>query len=201
MNTPEGIKALTYYKDLLQTCAQPGASGANLDDTSNVFGQGNAVFSVTYNFLMSWLLDKKNSKVADKVAFAALPGGRLLGGWAWAIPKSTAHPEEAWKFIKWVEQKEIQKIRGMKGGMPTANWVYQDEEFLQKWPYQKTVLTAIATDKPVPIISQSTRMIEIVGEYASQAVAGDITIEKAVAQMDTELNDIIKGDPLVKMQK
>ncbi len=201
MNTPEGIKALTYYKDLLQNAAQPGASGANFDDAFNVFGQGNAVFAVTYNFLMSWLLDKKNSKVADKVDFAALPGGGLLGGWAWAIPKSTAHPDEAWKFIKWVEQKENQKIRGLKGGMPTAKWVYQDEEFLQKWPFQKAAYSAIATDKPVPVITQSTRMIEIVGEYASQAVAGDITIEKAVEQMDKELNEIIKDDPLIKLQK
>lgn len=201
MNTPQGIQALAYYKDLIKNAAQPGASGANFDDAFNVFGQGNAVFAVTYNFLMSWLLDKKNSKVADKVDFAALPGGGLLGGWAWAIPKSTRYPDQAWKFITWVEKRENQKIRGLKGGMPTATWVYQDAEFLAKWPFQKAAYAAIATDKPVPVISQSTRMIEIVGEYSSQAVAGDITIEKAVEQMDKELNEIIKDDPLVKMQK
>jgi ABC-type glycerol-3-phosphate transport system substrate-binding protein len=201
MNTPQGIQALTHYKDLLENAAQPGASGANFDDAFNVFGQGNAVFAVTYNFLMSWLLDPKNSKVADKVDFAALPGGGLLGGWAWAIPKSTAHPDEAWQFIKWVEKKENQKARGMAGGMPTVKWVYQDPEFLQKWPFQKTAYQAIATDKPVPVVSQSTRMIEIVGEYASQAMAGDLTIEEAVRRMDAELNEIIQNDPLIEMQK
>ncbi len=201
MNTPEGIKALSFYKDLIQNAAQPGASGANFDDAFNVFGQGNAVFAVTYNFLMSWLLDPKNSKVADKVDFVALPGGGLLGGWAWAIPKSTAHPDEAWKFITWVEKRENQKARGMAGGMPTAKWVYEEQDFLKKWPFQKAAYQVIAIDKPVPVISQSTRMIEIIGEYASQSVAGDITVEKAVEQMDKELNEIIKDDPLVKMQK
>ncbi len=201
MNSPEGIKALTFYKDLLQNAAQPGASGANFDDAFNVFGQGKAVFAVTYNFLMSWLLDPKNSKVADKVAFVALPGGGLLGGWGWAIPKATAHPDEAWQFIKWVEQKKIQKARGMGGGMPTAKWVYQDAEFLAKWPFQKAAYESIRTAKPVPVVSQSTRMIEIVGEYASQAMIGDITIQQAVSLMDKELNEIIADDPLVKMQK
>ena len=201
MNSPAGIKALTYYKDLLQNAAQPGASGANFDDALNVFAQGNAAFSVTYNFLMPAMMDPKSSKVAGKVAFVALPNGGLLGGWSWAIPKSTAHPDEAWQFIKWVEQKKIQKARGMAGGMPAVKWVYQDQEFLKKWPFQKMAYQAIATDKPVPIVSQSTRMIEIVGEYASQAMTGDITIQEAVQKMDEELNGIIQDDPLVEMQK
>lgn len=59
----------------------------------------------------------------------------------------------------------------------------------------------IAIDKAFPIISQSTRMIEIIGEYSSSALIGDITIEEAVQKADVELNKIIDGDPLVEMQK
>ena len=200
-NSPEGRKALNVYKDLLENASQPGASGANFDDAFNVFGQGKAVFAITYNFLMPWLLDETNSIVADKVDFTELPGGGLLGGWAWAIPKSAPNPDAAWEFIKWVERKKNQRARGMGGGMPTVKWIYEDPEFLEKYEFQKYAADIIASGKEVPVISQSTRMVEIIGENSSSAMVGDISIEEALKRADVELNEIIADDPLVEMQK
>jgi len=200
-DNPEGKNALLVYKNLLDNAAQPGASGANFDDAFNVFGQGKAVFAITYNFLMSWLLDENNSVVYDKVDFIPIPGGGLLGGWAWAIPVSSPNPDAAWEFIKWVETKKIQKARAMGGGMPTAKWIYTDPDFLTKYKYQKRAKDLIQTSKPVPIISQSTRMVEIIGEASSSAIIGDILIEEALKQANKKLNEIIVDDPLVEMQK
>lgn len=199
-NSPEGQNALRVYKDLLENAAQPGASGANFDDAFNVFGQGKAVFAITYNFLMTWLTDPENSVVADKVNFIQLPGGGLLGGWAWAIPTSAPNPDASWEFIKWVEQKEVQKARGMGGGMPAVKWVYTDSEFIEKYPFQKTALDAIATGKAVPVISQSTRMVEIIGEFSSSAMVGELSIPQATERANEELAEIVEGDPLVEMQ-
>ncbi len=200
-DSPEGKDALLVYKDLLNNAAQPGASGANFDDAFNVFGQGKAVFAITYNFLMSWLLDENNSVVYDKVDFIPLPGGGLLGGWAWAVPVSSPNPDAAWEFIKWVETKKVQKARAMDGGMPTAKWIYDDPEFLEKYKYQKRAKDILLTSKPVPIISQSTRMVEIIGEASSSAIIGDISIEEALKQANKKLNEIVVDDPLVEMQK
>jgi ABC-type glycerol-3-phosphate transport system substrate-binding protein len=44
-------------------------------------------------------------------------------------------------------------------------------------------------------------MVEIVGEYSSSAMIGDMTIDEALKDADAELNDIIQDDPLVEMQK
>ena len=159
------------------------------------------MFAITHNFLMPWLLDKKNSAVWDKVEFVPIPGGGLLGGWAWAIPVSSPNPDAAWEFFKWVERKENQKARGMGGGMPCAKWVYTDGEFLDKYPFQKSAGDVIMTAKALPIVSQSPRMVEIVGEYSSSAVIGDLTVADALKLADKELNEIIEGDPLVEMQK
>jgi ABC-type glycerol-3-phosphate transport system substrate-binding protein len=200
-NSKEGLDALKIYKDLIENAAQPGANGANFDDAFNVFGQGKAVFAITHNFLMPWLLDKTKSVVADRVEFIPLPGGGINGGWAWAIPKSSPHPDAAWEFIKWAETKKIQKARAMGGGMPTVKWVYSDPEFLAKYPFQKNVAEVIARAKALPIISQSTRMVEIVGENVSTAMIGDMSLEQAAKKINDELNEIVEGDPLVEMQK
>jgi multiple sugar transport system substrate-binding protein len=200
-NSKDGMNAMKIYKDLIENAAQPGANGANFDDAFNVFGQGKAVFAITHNFLMPWLLDKTKSVVADRVRFIPLPGGGLLGGWAWAIPVSSPHPDAAWEFIKWAETKKIQKARAMGGGMPTVKWVYNDPEFLAKYPFQKNVAEVIARAKALPIISQSTRMVEIVGENVSTAMIGDISLEQAAKKVASELDEIVEGDPLVEMQK
>jgi ABC-type glycerol-3-phosphate transport system substrate-binding protein len=196
-----GREALKIYKDLIDNAAQPGANGANFDDAFNTFGQGKAVFAVTHNFLMPWLLDKTNSVVFDKVEFVPLPGGGLLGGWAWAIPVSSPNPDAGWEFIKFVERKENQKARGMGGGMPCAKWVYEEQDFLNKYKFQRSAGVVIANAKALPIVSQSTRMVEIVGENSSRALIGELSIDEALRNANAELNEIIEGDPLVEMQK
>ncbi len=200
-NSKECIEALKIYKDLLENAAQTGASGAIFDDAMSVFQQGKAVFSLTYNFTMVYMMDKEHSIVYDRVNFIPLPGGGLQGGWAWAIPVSSPHPDAAWEFIKWVERKDNQKKRAMAGGMPSAKWIYKDPEFLKKYPYQKGAGETIAIDKAFPIISQSTRMIEIIGEYSSRALTGEMSIEDAVERANQELDKIIEGDPLIEMQR
>jgi ABC-type glycerol-3-phosphate transport system substrate-binding protein len=200
-NSRECIEALKIYKDLIDNAAQPGATGAIFDDAIIVAQQGKAAFMLTYNFTMVYLMDEKHSTVYDRVAFMPLPGGGLQGGWAWAIPVSSPNPDAAWEYIKWVERPENQKRRAMGGAMPSAKWLYSDEEFLEKYPYQKGAGDMIAIDKAFPIISQSTRMIEIIGEFSSSALIGEISIEEAVEEANKDLDDIIKGDPLVEMQR
>jgi ABC-type glycerol-3-phosphate transport system substrate-binding protein len=200
-DSPKGREALKIYKDLIDNAAQPGANGANFDDAFNTFGQGKAVFAITHNFLMPWLLDKTNSVVYDKVDFVPIPGGGLLGGWAWAIPVSSPNPDAAWEFIKFVERKENQKARGMGGGMPCAKWVYNDKEFLNKYKFQKSAGVVIANATALPVISQSTRMVEIIGDFSSRALIGELSIDEALKRANAQLNEIVEGDPLVEMQK
>ncbi|RLC17740.1 MAG: sugar ABC transporter substrate-binding protein [Deltaproteobacteria bacterium] len=200
-NSKTGMQALNIYKDLIENAAQPGANGANFDDAFNVFGQGKSVFAITYNFLMPWLLDKTKSAVADRVKFIPLPGGGINGGWAWAIPVSSPHSDAAWEFIKWAETKKIQRARAMGGGMPAVKWVYDDTAFLAKYPFQKYAMEIIAKAKALPIISQSTRMVEVVGENVSTAIIGDMSLEQAAKKIANELDEIVEGDPLVEMQK
>jgi ABC-type glycerol-3-phosphate transport system substrate-binding protein len=200
-NSRECVEALKIYKDLIDNAAQPGALSANFEDSFNVFAQGKAAFSISHNVLMPMLLDKTQSEVSDRVNFAPVPGGGMNGAWAWAIPVSSPNPDAAWEFIKWVERPEMQKRRAMDGGMPVAKWVYEDEEFLAKYPFQKGSGEVVATTKALPIISQSTRMVEIVGEYASRIMTGEMSITEAVDKGNKELDEIIEGDPLVEMQR
>lgn len=199
INNPIGIEAARIYKDLVDNAAQPGATGANFDDMFNTFAQGKAVFAISHNFLMSELEDPTKSKVAGKIEFAPVPGkGGQLGGWGWAIPRSSPNPEAAWEFLKWVESDKIAYQRAMAGGMPCQEWIYRDKYFLEKYPFQKVGRQIIAMGTPQPIISQSTEMIEIVGEHLSAMVIGDLSPVEAMNKAAAKLNELSRKDPMVK---
>jgi len=199
INNEAGVKALEIYVDLVKNAAQPGATGSNFDDMANVFSQGRAVFAIAHNFLMFWLEDPTVSKVAGKIEFTVMPGGRgQLGAWGWAIPKSSPNPDAAWEFISWVESKEIAYKRAMAGGMPTQGWIYDDPEFLKKYPWQKVGKKIIAQAKPLPIISRSTQMVEIIGENLSAAVIGELTPREALDRAARQLAELAEEDPMIQ---
>ena len=70
----------------------------------------------------SFILDKKTSKFANQIAFAQSPteitdkGANWLWAWAFAIPKSSKHPEEAQKFINWATSKNYIRLVADKNG-------------------------------------------------------------------------------------
>jgi multiple sugar transport system substrate-binding protein len=187
------VKAAELYVDLLKNGAPPGAAGFNLDDANNVFGQDKAWSMISYNFMLTWLNDPAQSKVVNKARMTTMPGGTgLLGGWGWAIPKSSAHPDAAWEFIRWVESPEIALARGMAGGMPTRLDVYNNADFQAKYPFQKDILEIIKTDKPVPQMSRSPQMTEAISVNMSDAVAGQKTPKQAMDDANKLLADLLK---------
>ena len=64
----------------------------------------------------SFITDPKQSKVADKVAFAQAPtmatskGANWLWAWALAIPAGTKNADAAQKFIAWSTSKDYIKL-------------------------------------------------------------------------------------------
>jgi ABC-type glycerol-3-phosphate transport system substrate-binding protein len=199
INSPVAIEAARIYKDLVDNAAQPGATGANFDDMFNTFAQGKAVFAISHNFLMPELEDPRKSRVAGKIELVPVPGkGGQLGGWGWAIPKSSPNPEAAWEFLKWVESEKIAYQRAMGGGMPCQEWIYRDKYFIEKYPFQAMCRQIIAMGTPQPIISQSTEMIEIVGENLSAMVIGDLSVVEAMNKAAKELDKLASKDPMVK---
>jgi len=183
----------------VDNAAQPGATGSNFDDMFNTFAQGKAIFAISHNFLMPELEDPTKSKVAGKIELVPVPGkGGQLGGWGWAIPKSSPNPEAAWEFLKWVESEKIAYQRAMGGGMPCQEWIYRDKYFIEKYPFQKVFREVIAMGTPQPIISQSTEMIEIVGENLSAMVIGDLPVVEAMNKAAKELDKLASKDPMVK---
>lgn len=200
LNSPQGERALTLYVKNIREGAQKGALNANLDDTFRVMCQGGAFSMITYWWMLPQLDDPKQCpKVAGKVALVPVPGGAgVNGGWGWAIPKNGRNKEAAWRFISWVESKEIVKRRALQGHAPTRKDVFQDPEVLRKYPYYKEVERILAGAKKVPIFAYTMEMEDVVGREISLAAAGQKGVRQALQDAARGLEGLLKKAGLLR---
>jgi len=199
LNSSQGIEAVSIYADLLAHAAQPGALGSDFEDVANALKQDRAVFAISYLFLMPILQNPAESQVVDKVGFAPMPGkGGLLGAWGWAIASNAPHADCAWEFIKWAESKDVAMKRAMAGGQPTQIWIYEDADYLARWPDMAHVGLALSRSKGLPVMSRATQLVEIFAEVLGEVLAGGIDPATAIANGQDKLARLTRGDPLLK---
>lgn len=199
MDSPEAAKAVTVYADLINSAAQPGALGANFDDVANTLKQGKAIFAISYLFLFPTLEDPKDSTVVGKMGFAPVPGkDSFLGAWGWAVPSNAKNPDCSWEFLKWVESKDVAYKRALAGGQPTQMWIYEDPEFIKKWPAMAQVGTALEHSKGLPIMSRSTQLVETFAEVMGAVLANNVAPATALEESQDKFGRLVKGDPLLK---
>src|ERR1035438_1551104 len=99
--SPEWKKAITFYVDLMKNYGPPGATANGFNENLTLFASGKAAMWIDATVGAGSLYDKKESQVADQVAFAKAPiavtpkGSHWLWSWCFAIPKAAKAPEAA----------------------------------------------------------------------------------------------------------
>jgi multiple sugar transport system substrate-binding protein len=192
VNNEQGVQALEMYVDAMKNGAPPGAPAYGFDEAFSTMAQGNAFSYITFNWMLPQLNDPEKSQVVDKAAVVRVPGGKgLLGGWGWAIPKSSPNPDAAWAFIEWVESFPVAKERALLGGAPARADVFQDPEVLAKYPYYSEVEKIVGEAIEFPIMTRSPQVVEVLGRAISETVAGTKEPKQALDEAAAELETLV----------
>jgi sorbitol/mannitol transport system substrate-binding protein len=205
--------AITDYVDMMKKYGPPGSSANSFNEILALFNSGKCGMWIDATIAASFISDPKQSKVADKVAFAQAPtqatpkGANWLWAWNLAIPAGSKKTEAAEKFIAWATSKDYTKTVAAKEGWAnvppgTRTSLYQNPEYLKVAPFAKLTLASIdaadpnkPTVKPVPYVGvQYAAIPEFqgigtqVGQQFSAALAGSMTVDAALtaAQSSTE---------------
>ncbi len=203
---PEWKTTLSFYTQLMKDAGPPGASSNGFNENLALFNAGKCGIWIDATVAASYVTDPKDSKVADKVGFALAPDNGLgkRGNWLWAwslaIPAGSQKVDAAKKFIEWATSKDYLNLvasrQGWAGVPPgTRTSLYANPEYA-KVPFAKITLDSInaadttkPTVKPVPYVGvQYVAIPEFqgigtsVGQLFSRALAGDITVDAALAQ-------------------
>jgi sorbitol/mannitol transport system substrate-binding protein len=203
-------EAVSFYVDLLKTYGPPGSASNSFNEILALYSEGKCAMWVDATIAASFITDPKQSKVADKVAFAQAPsaattkGANWLWAWALAIPAGSKKADAAQKFITWSTSKDyiklVAKERGW-GSVPTGTRksTYLSREFRQAARFadaeQKAIFSANPNDSTLPkspyvgvqyaAIPEFQAIGVAVGQQISAALAGKTSVDDALKASQT----------------
>lgn len=164
-------------------------------ETDNAFIGGQATFTRNWPYQWAEGADKTKSKVVGKVGVAPLPKGSVksaacLGGWCAMINKYSAHPNEAWTFLKFLSGKEGQKITAVVGGSaPTLTSLYNDPAVKKASPLfsDKNFVAGLSAAVPRPVSPIYKKLSNIMQEEISNYLGGKQNVNAAIKNMDKKM--------------
>jgi sorbitol/mannitol transport system substrate-binding protein len=197
--------AVTFYVDLLTKYGPPGSAANSFNEILALYNSGKCGMWVDATIAASFVSDPKQSKVADKVAFAQAPtavtpkGANWLWAWALAVPAGTKHATEAQKFITWATSKDYIQLVGKTNGwgtVPTGTRksTYANAEFLKAARFATAEKAAIDSANPNDSTLPKSPYVGVqfaaipefqaigvaVGQQMSAALAGKSTVDAAL---------------------
>jgi len=198
---------LNLYVNLLNDAGPPGASSNGFNENLALFNSGKCGMWIDATVAASFVTNPKDSTVADKVGFALAPNKGLgknanwLWAWSLAVPGGSQKADAAQKFISWATSKDYLKLVAAKEGWAnvppgTRTSLYANPDYQAAAPFAKMTLDSInsadpthPTVKPVPYtgvqfvaIPEFQGLGTTVGQLFSGALAGQMTVDEALAQ-------------------
>jgi sorbitol/mannitol transport system substrate-binding protein len=205
IDSPEWKNAISCYVDLMRNYGPTGATANGFNENLTLFASGKAAMWIDSTYGAGPLYDKKESQVADKVAFASAPvavtshGSHWLWSWALAIPNAAKSPEAAKKFALWATSKEYVGMVAADAGWASVppgsrKSTYDNPEYQRAAPFARVTLKAMQTADPLrpslkPVPYQGIQFVGIppfqsfatvVGQYIAGALAGQMTVDQAL---------------------
>lgn len=204
LDSPEAVAAATILKRLVDRAASPrGVLTYKEEEARQLFTGGNAVFM--RNWPYAWALAQdpaKGSAVAGKVTVSALPAlaGRApascLGGWNLAVSRFSRDRSHAVELVRFLTSYEAQKDFALTGGrLPTRSAVYADTTVRRTFPHFQQLYEAFRTARPRPVRPDYPALSDEIQLGLHRALAGNITVTRALRELQERLIRITAPQP------
>ena len=197
--------AITFYVDLLKNYGPPGSAANSFNEILALYNEGKCGMWVDATIAASFITDPKQSKVADKVAFAQAPtavtpkGANWLWAWALAIPAGSKKVDAAQKFVNWATSKDYIALVAKTNGWATVptgtrKSTYANAEFLKAARFAVAEKAAIDSANPSDSTLPKSPYVGVqfaaipefqsiglaVGQQMSAALAGKTSVDAAL---------------------
>lgn len=201
-DSPEGLQALTFMRDLYQN----GESAKNLDYAGAVSaflkGEGGILVDGT------WMVGQFDAAAQDAASplyqgYAVRPfpylfhGARvsLVDGHNWVMPKNAKRPpavrEAARRFLQYFAANDFQWAR--TGHFPAYRAIIESSQW-QQLPHRQDLAEITRDGQPLPKFVRRQSPIEfLVGEETAAAFTGAKPVERALADMQRRADEILQS--------
>ncbi|CAA9444506.1 MAG: Maltodextrin ABC transporter, substrate-binding protein MdxE [uncultured Rubrobacteraceae bacterium] len=201
IDSPESAEGLNLRRSLLTDGVAPQASGDYTTQESQAsFTNGDVVFMRNWPFVYGLLSDPETSEIKPgQVDIGALPVAGAgdtsfsgLGGWNFMVNAAAEDKiEEIWAFIEYMSAPEQQQTFAVESArLPTLRSLYEDDEVLDKLPVARLGQEALQNTRPRPVSPVYSDMSLEMAEQFNAALKGEVSVDKALAELQTGLQEI-----------
>ncbi|UFI06130.1 extracellular solute-binding protein [Roseibium aggregatum] len=187
--TAGGAKdAVSFMKATLdEGLSNPSSREYFEEDVRRVISNGEAAFALNWTYMNALANDPKESKVAGKVKVAPAPGvegkstaSSVNGSMGLGIPANSPHADEAWAYISFLTQKDVQDNYA-KLSLPIWKASYSEPKVIEG---QEDLIAAakesIAVMYPRPLVPSYTEVSDILQKNIHQVLLGQASVDEAL---------------------
>lgn len=200
LNSPQGIEALKFYKELNQY-NNPDWAYHYLDtnrSSNQPMMDGKVAMAMGYFAISPELLDPEKNPYADSIGFFACPEGpqkraASLGGQGISVISYTKKKEIAFEFLEWFTKYETQRKWAKLGGLTCYKKVLYSDEFLNASPINKPFVESMEMVRDFWAVPEYTKLLSVSQKYWYEYVVKDtITAKEAMNNTAKEWEDIFE---------
>jgi multiple sugar transport system substrate-binding protein len=198
----ESQAGLKFRQDLMKYMP-PGIVSFDHAEAVNALAQGQVAMITEWSAFYGTLVDPATSKLGDCLAVApepAGPAGRLpaLGGFSLAVASQASEEQKkaTWLFIQWATSEDIAKAYVEAGGVSGRMSVYNDPAIKAKYKFVEPMVASWQKGVPEfrPRFPAWPAISEVVAEWGSKMMLGEVSIEAGSKEIGTRMEDILKKD-------
>jgi multiple sugar transport system substrate-binding protein len=180
-------RALTFYVDTFRLHQAPAITNVEIGNPWSEFGRGVYAFYLSGPWNIGEFRSRLPSAQQDNWATAPLAGGSSL-----VIFRNSPHQQAAWTLIEYLSQPAVQqRFYDLLGDMPPrrASWA---GGALRDDPKARAFRDQLERVKPTPPVPEWERIANEMQLVAAQAIAGQLTIDQAAAEIDRRTDLILE---------
>ncbi|MEP7084460.1 MAG: extracellular solute-binding protein, partial [Betaproteobacteria bacterium] len=215
VNSPEAVRALTWYVDTLTLYAPPAVRNWNWPDIADAFSQGTVATYIDAHSSAAVITNPEKSTVVGKIAYARWPKGpngkRVTSIWNWGFPINAALTDKqknaTWLFIEWAASAETQARTSWKfAGAAKRSGInrmslWRSPEFATAMKeagdnFIPAALESLENDTDVdwrPRVPQWPAIGETMATAIQSALVGQKKPKEALDEAQARIQQILKG--------
>ena len=189
-------RALRFYVDTFKLQQAPAITNVEAGNPWTEFGRGVYAFYLSGPWNIGEFRSRLPASQQDDWATAPLPGPAgagigAAGGSSLVIFRASKHKDAAWQLIEYLSQPAVQQqFYELLGDMPPRRSSWQGGA-LRDDPKARAFREQLEQVKPTPPVPEWERIANEMQLVAAEAIAGQLSIDQAAAEIDRRADTIL----------
>jgi len=189
-------RALAFYMGLFKRGDVPPWTNVQVSNPWQAFGRGEFVFYLSGPWNIGEFRKRLPESRQSEWSTAQLPGPDGPGdsvayGSSLVILRRSEHQDAAWKLIEYLSRPDVQtRFYELLGDLPARRSAW-DSPALKNDPRLRAFRAQLEHMRPVPQVPEWEQIVNMMQQVAARAVAGQLTVDQAAAQMDAQADEIL----------